>query len=92
MKIDTEHPFTVAQFNALNQEDRQAILAVVDYLTGSKVDISDEALSEALNLMKPTEGCVPLEEVDDDPVAPIRRKFAAVYQPAMELAEGSDRR
>ncbi len=56
------------------------------------MDISDEALSEALNLMKPTEGCVPLEEVDDDPVAPIRRKFAAVYQPAMELAEGSDRR
>src|SRR5260370_6703786 len=87
MKTDTEHPFTAVEFNGLSEEERQAVLAVAEYLTGSKVDISDEALSEALNLMEPTEGCVPQEEVDEDPVAPIRRKFAAVYQTAAELAE-----
>jgi hypothetical protein len=87
MKNDTEYPFTAVQFNALSEEERQAALAIADYLTGSKVDISDEARSETLNLMKPTEGCVPEDEVDEDPVGPIRRKFAAVYRTAIELAE-----
>jgi hypothetical protein len=87
MKNDTEYPFTAAQFNALNEEERQAVLAVAEYLTSSTTAITDEDLSTALNLMRETEGCVPQEEIDNDLVAPIRRKFAAVYQMAMELAE-----
>lgn len=87
MKNIAEYPFTAAQFTALSEEDRQTVLAVAEYLTGSNTEISDESLSEALNLMKATDGCVPQEEIDEDPVAPIRRKFAAVYQTAMELAE-----
>ena len=63
------------------------ILAIVDYLTGGTINISDEALAEALNLMKPAEGCIPEDEVDEDPVAQLRRKFAAVYQTAIGLAE-----
>jgi hypothetical protein len=38
------------------------------------------------------EGCVPQEEVDGDLLAPVRRKFAAVYQTAMELAEAELRK
>jgi hypothetical protein len=87
MKNDPEHPFTAAQFNALNEEERQAVLAVAEYLTSSTAEITDDDLSSALNLMKETEGCVPREEIDNDLVAPIRRKFAAVYQTAMEMAE-----
>ncbi len=63
------------------------MLAVAEYLTGGTVGISDEDLSSALHLMKEAEGCVPQEEVDGDPLAPVRRKFAAVYQTALEMAE-----
>jgi hypothetical protein len=30
MKTDTEHPFTAAQFNALSEEEREAVLAVAE--------------------------------------------------------------
>ncbi len=87
MKNDTEHPFTAAQFNALSEEERQAVLAVAEYLTSSTTEITDDDLSSALNLMRETEGCVPQEEIDNDSFTPIRRKFAAIYQTAMEMAE-----
>lgn len=87
MKNDTEHPFTAAQFNALSEEERQAVQAVAQYLTSSTTEITDEELSSALNLMRETEGCVPQEEIDNALFTPIRRKFAAVYQTAMEMAE-----
>jgi len=87
MTAEIEHPFTAAQFHALTEEERQAVRAVVDYLTSTTIDVSDEDLSEALNLMKPTECCVPSEEADEDLLLTIRRKFAAVYQTALELAE-----
>jgi len=87
MKEKTVYPFTAAQFNALTEEERKAVLAVAEYLTSSTIDISDEDLSEALNLMKPAAGCVPSEEADGDLLNTVRRKFAAVYQTAMELAE-----
>jgi hypothetical protein len=87
MKEKSEYPFTAEQYNKLNEEERGAVLAVAEYLAGGTVDISDEDLSSALNLMKESEGCVPEEEVDGDPLGPVRRKFAAVYQTAMELAE-----
>src|SRR6266511_5764395 len=87
MKTELEYPFTEKQFNALAEEESQAVLAVAEYLTGSTIDVSDEGLSNALNLMKESEGCVPTEETADDLLSSVRRKFAAVYQVAMELAE-----
>ena len=89
MTGDSNHPFTAEQFNALSQEERQTVLVVAEYLTGntgSSIEISDEELSSALNLMKTTEGCIP-QEIDGDVIAPIRRKCAAVYGTAMEMAE-----
>ena len=87
MKEKSEYPFTAEQFNQLTEEERGTVLAVAEYLNGGTVGISDEDLSSALNLMKEAEGCVPQEEVDGDPLAPVRRKFAAVYQTALEMAE-----
>src|SRR5207249_10936978 len=92
MKERSEYPFTAEQFNKLTEEERGAVLAVAEYLTGNTVGISDEDLSSALNLMKGSEGCVPQEEVDGDPLAPVRRKFAAAYQTAMEMAEAELRK
>src|SRR5258708_35507869 len=87
IKPDPEHPFTAAQFNALSEEERQAVLAVAEYLTSSTTDITDDDLSTALNLMKETEGCVPQEEIDENLLALIRCKLAAIYQTAMEMTE-----
>ena len=88
MKIETEYPFTAAQFNALSEAERRAVLAVAEYLTSTTTEITDEDLSMALNLMEPCEGGVPFEEIDTNVLFAVRRKFAAVYQPALELAEG----
>ena len=82
-----EYPFTANPFNALTEEERQALLAVAEYLTSSTIDISDEDLSEALNLMKPAKGCVPNEEGDGDLLNTVRRKFAAVCQTAMSYLD-----
>lgn len=87
MKNDPEYPFTAAQFNALSEEECQAVLAVADYLTSTTTEITDEDLSMALNLMKPSKGGVPFEEIDTNVLLAVRRKFAAVYQPALDLAQ-----
>ncbi len=87
MKTESEYQFTAEQFNALTEEERHAVLAVAEYLTCSTINVSDEGLSDALNLMRKSEGCVPSEETGDDLLASVRRKFAAVYQVATELAE-----
>lgn len=87
MNTGCEYPFTAGEFEALTGEERSAILAMAEYLTGSIVDPSDEDLSSALNLMKESEGCVPSEEVGADLLASVRQKFAAIYQTAIALAE-----
>ncbi len=87
MKTKTQCPFTAQQFNALAEEERQAVLAIGEYLTGSTLEITDEELSSSFNLLKPADGCVPSEEAGEDLLKSIRRKFAAVYEVAMELAE-----
>lgn len=87
MNDDTEYPFTAAQFNSLSEAELQAVLAVAEYLSSTTTEITDEDLSMALNLMKPSEGGVPFEEIDTNVLVTVRRKFAAVYQPAMELAQ-----
>jgi hypothetical protein len=92
MKTELEYPFTAKQFNALAEEERHAVLTVAEYLTSSTIDVTDEDLSNALNLMKDSEGCVPSEEAGDDLLASVRRKFAAVYQVAMDLAEAESKK
>ena len=87
MKTKPRYPFTAEQFTALSEEERQAVLAVAENLSSRNLKISDENLSGALNLMKRSEGCVPREEIGDDVLQPIRRKFAAVFEIAIELAE-----
>ena len=85
---ESDYPYTAKQFNALTEEQRQAVLAVAEYLTSSATEITDEGLSLALNLLRPSEGCcVPFEEIDTNVLVAVRRKFAAVYITAMELAE-----
>jgi hypothetical protein len=89
MKTDTEYPFTAEQLNALTTPQRQAIEAVAEYLTGNTftANQTDEEITNTFNLLKSCAGCVPSEEAGEDLLNTIRKKFGAVYQVGLELAE-----
>ena len=90
IESETEYPFTADQLKALTKPQRQAIEAVAEYLTGNTLTANqtDEEISGTFNLLKPCKGCVPSEEAGEDLLNAIRKKFGAVYQVGMELAEG----
>jgi hypothetical protein len=92
MKTETEieHPFTVEQLRSLTPEQRKAVETVAEYLSGHEIykdDLTDEEITSMFNLLKPCDGCVPSEEADEDLLNSIRKKFGAVYEVGMELAE-----
>src|SRR5512137_197931 len=85
--IEIESPYTQNQWQILDPERQQVISSVAEYLSGEKLaQPTDEALSQALNLLRPCKGCVPEEEIDDTPIKAIRKKFAAIYWTGVELA------
>ena len=89
-QIESEYLFTAEQFEGLTEPQRQAIEAVAEYLTGSTITarFTNEEITSTFNLLKPRKGCIPSEEAGEDLLKTIRRKFGAVYQVGMELAEG----
>ena len=80
-------PYTNQQWQTLDSERQQVIRSVAEYLSAEKLskNPTDEALSEALNLLRLCQGCVP-EEEGDDVMKSIRKKFAAIYWTGLELA------
>jgi hypothetical protein len=91
MQINNVEPFTLQQFHALNEEQKSAINAVAEFLTGYGITeqgkITEEPLSNILNILKPCSGCVPEDEIGDEVSESIRKKFSAVYQTGLEMAE-----
>lgn len=91
MTTETAYPFTTGQFNDLTDEQREAVEAVAEFLTGYTVsegtDLSDVEITRALNLLTPSEGCVPAEELDPDILEAIHKKFNAVFSVGTELAD-----
>ena len=89
MQISNQEPFTLEQWHALNDEQKSAINAVAEFLTGFGIteqgQLTEEPLSNIFNLLKPCGGCVPEEEIGDDLGESIRRKFNAVFQVGMEM-------
>src|SRR6266446_53405 len=91
MKTKTKCVFTRKQFDGLTDEQKQAIEAVAEYLSGQTLtegtDLSSEEIASTLNLLKASPGCVPSEEAGEELDQTIRRKFGALFQVGMELAE-----
>jgi hypothetical protein len=85
----TQYPFTVEQLSSLNREQREAVDAVVEYLSDFPLsdDPTDEEISQSLNLLKFCESNIPPEEFDGDILESIRRKFSAVFCVGLELAD-----
>jgi hypothetical protein len=86
------YQFTAAQFTALSDQERNAIQKVASYLVGEKLKADDEMLSSTFNILRPCDGCVPEEEIGEDILLDIRRKFSCIYYSACELAEEEIRR
>ena len=88
LETPTESPFTAQQWKVLDPERQQVIRSVAEYLSAEKLpdDPTDDNLSETLNLLRPCQGCVPEEEIDDSLAQSIRKKFAAVYWTGVQLA------
>jgi hypothetical protein len=87
----TTGPFTLEQWHALNDEQKSAINAVAEDLTGFGIveqgNLTEKPISNILNILKPCSGCVPEEEIGDDVSESIRRKFGAVFQTGLDMAE-----
>jgi len=91
MQTKSTEPFTLDQWQALNDEQKVIIDAVSEFHTGQSIteDIepSDESISNSLNILRRCNGCVPDEEIDEQIGDSIRRKFYAVFGTGLELAE-----
>ena len=89
MKPETECPYTTNQFNALSEEQREAVQSIAEYLNGDFLvaPVTDEEIGTTFNLFKPCDGAVPSEEIDGDIIRTIRRKFNAIFFVAAEWAE-----
>jgi hypothetical protein len=88
-QIESEYRFTAEQLTGLTELQRQAIDAVAEYLTGGTITarFTNEEITGTFNLLKVCDGCVPSEEAGDDLLNTIRKKYGAVYQVGMKLAE-----
>jgi len=85
-------PFTRAQWDALNPDERAAVTAVHEQLIGlplpKDIALTDEHLSTALCLLRPlTEAILPDEENDGDVTGGVQRKFHVLHDAARRLAE-----
>ena len=87
-------PYTRQQWNALNEEEQQAVDAVSVYLHGVSLprdeQLTDSAISTSLRLLQPAdEAYIPDEENDGDITHAIQKKFHALYHAGITLAETS---
>lgn len=88
MTPDRTYDYSVASFATLSPKEQQALQDVSMQLTGERLD--PEALEEiweaTFYILSPCDGCLPEEEIGDDLLADIRRKFACIYWSAIEGA------
>jgi len=87
-------PYTRQQWDALTEEEQQAVDAVSVYLHGIPLprgeQLTDSVLSTSLRLLQPSdEACIPDEENDGDITHSIQKKFHGIYHAGITLAEAT---
>lgn len=90
--MNSNTPYTRQQWNALTEEEQQALDGVSLYLHGIPLPrgehLTDSGLSESLRLLQPAdEAYVPDDENDGDITHAIQKKFHALYHAGITLAE-----
>jgi hypothetical protein len=88
MKTETQYVYTKEQFKTLTKSEKTAILCLMDYVTGEKWSaVNDQILSRALNIWRPTKGCVPEDEFKDNLAEAVHYKYSALFNSAVMAAE-----
>jgi len=91
MKTKIKSVFSRKQYDRLTGEQKQAIESVAEYLNGGSfandAELSTDEIASTFNLLRASQGCVPIEEAGEELDQTIRRKFGALFQVGMELAE-----
>jgi len=88
MPQEPDHDYSPAHYASLTELEQAVLQAVATHLTGERLDPADaEMLELTFNILRPCDGCVPEEEVGEDLLENIRRKFTCIYYTAVERAE-----
>lgn len=87
MSDQPDYDFTAAHYATLSQLEQAVVRGVAMHLTAEPIDPpDDESLATTFNILRPCDGCIPEEEVGEDLLEDIRRKFSCVYFTAVERA------
>ena len=88
MPEEPDHDYSPAHYASLTELEQTVLQAVATHLTGEPLDPTDAQMLElTFNILRPCDGCVPEEEIGEDLLEDIRRKFACIYYTAVERAE-----
>src|SRR5438093_297677 len=82
------HDFSSTHYASLSELEQAILRELAKHLSGEDLDpAADASLHSTFNILRPCDGCLPDEEIGDDLLSDIRRKFACVYYTAIERAE-----
>jgi hypothetical protein len=87
MPQEPDHDYSPAHYASLTELEQAVLQAIATHLTGERLDPTDtETLELTFNILRPCDGCVPEEEVGENLLEDIRRKFTCIYYTAVERA------
>lgn len=85
-----DHDYSPTHYASLSELEQTVLQAVANHLTGERFDPDDgESLAMTFNILRPCDGCLPEEEIGEDLLEDIRRKFSCVYYTAVERVEAN---
>ncbi len=88
MSEQSDYDFSATHYASLSELEQAVLQEVAKHLTGEDLDpADDETLRMTFNILRPCEGCLPEEEIGEDLLSDIRRKFSCIYYTAVERAE-----
>src|ERR1700674_189502 len=88
MPQERDHDYSLTHYATLSELEKTVLQEVATHLTGERVDPADaEMLELTFNILRPCDGCLPEEEIGEDLLEDIRRKFSCIYYTAIERAE-----
>src|SRR6266481_127499 len=88
MLQEHDHDYSPAHYATLSELEQTVLQEVATHLTGEPVDPADaDGLALTFNILRPCDGCLPEEEIGEDLLEDIRRKFSCIYYTAVERVE-----
>src|SRR5258708_5111363 len=88
MSEELDCDYSATHYASLSELECAVLQRVAMHLTGERIDKpDDDVLATSFNILRPCEGCLPDDEIGEDLLSDIRRKFSCIYYPAIERVE-----